>query len=271
MAFDLENLRSCLRLREVEDSVWEGANLALDYRRVFGGQILGQTVQALAAAAGPQRRLKSLFQRFPREGDVAKPIRYTVDKRQEGRSFSSYDVSAEQDGKLISTAAASLHVPESGYEWQTAAPSGRPEDATPLALDMVPWEVRAVDGVDLNARGHRAPVYGFWMRVPPLEADDWTHQALLAYATDLTVIGTGLQAVEGVSQADTGSLFHSAVTTHALWFHRPYRMDAWVLVDQHSPILSGGRVFGRGDIWTEDGALVASFAQEAMVRLLPPT
>lgn len=271
MPVDLSNLLTCLRLREIGADTYEGDNLELDYHRVFGGQVLAQSVLALGAAARPDLRLKSLTQRFPREGGVETPLRYQVDRRQEGRSFASYDVSADQQGRLVSVGAASLHVPESGYEWQAAAPATTPEEADPAPLDMVPWEVRVVGGVDLGAPAAQPPVYRFWMRIPTLEADDeWTHQALLAYATDLTVIGTGLLPIEGVSQNGTGSVFHSAVTTHSLWFHRPVRMDAWVLVDQHSPIVSGGRVFGRGDVWTATGDLVASFAQEAMVRVLPP-
>jgi acyl-CoA thioesterase-2 len=116
------------------------------------------------------------------------------------------------------------------------------------------------------------------MRIPALtdlltdstgaDDSDWTHQALLAHATDLTVIGTALLPVEGLSQADTGTKFHSAVTSHTLWFHQSFRTDDWVLVDQHSPVLAGSRGWGRGDVWTRDGRLVASFAQESMVRPL---
>jgi len=241
-----------------------------DYRRVFGGQLLAQTVQALRATADG-KSLKSLTQQFPREGDVAMPVTYEVLPHHSGRTFATTGVRLSQADKLISVAAASLHVPESGLEHATPAPSvGSPDDATPVTIDMIPWEIRVIGGVDLNAGSSRPPYFQFWMRLPPdagVEDDDWTHQSLLAHATDLTVIGTALLPVEGLSQADTGTAFHSAVTSHTLWFHAPFRLSEWVLVDQTSPVLSGGRAFGRGDVW-QHGRLVASFAQESMIRLL---
>jgi acyl-CoA thioesterase-2 len=182
-------------------------------------------------------------------------------------------VTLTQAEKLISVAAASLHVPETGLENPMPAPSvGSPTDAEPVVIDLIPWEIRVVGGVDLNVgEGVRPPQFQFWMRLPadvPVEDSDWTHQSLLAHATDLTVIGTALLPVDGLSQADTGRAFHSAVTSHTLWFHSSFRLTDWVLVDQTAPVLTGGRAFGRGDVWTVDGRLVASFAQESMVRLL---
>ena len=147
--------------------------------------------------------------------------------------------------------------------------AGEPDDAPVVDLGMIPWETRVVDGVDLAAREVGPPTYQFWMRTPALPDDPAVHQAMLAHATDLTLIGTALRPSEGLSQADTMTKFHSAVTSHALWFHQDFRADDWLLVDQHSPVLAGGRAFGRGDVWTRDGALVASFAQESMVRMLP--
>jgi acyl-CoA thioesterase-2 len=273
MPFDLANLLDCLTLRTADDGRHEGENLALDYRRVFGGQLLAQTVQALRLHAG-EKSLKSLTQQFPREGDVAMPITYSVDERHVGRTFATMGVSLTQAEKLVSVAAASLHTPEPGLENPAAAPAvGGPDDAEPVVIDMIPWEIRVVGGTDLNsAAGGRPAAYQFWMRLPQdvsVEDDDWTHQSLLAHSTDLTVIGTALLPVDGVSQADTGRLFHSAVTTHSLWFHQSFRLTDWVLIDQVAPVLSGGRAFGRGDVWTVDGRMVASFAQESMIRLLP--
>ena len=262
MPFDLANLLDCLSLRATADGRLEGDNLALDYRRVFGGQLLAQTVQALRAHADG-KSLKSLTQQFPREGDVAMPITYEVDPRHVGRTFATMGVALTQAEKLISVAAASLHVPETGLENPMPAPSvGSPADAEPVTIDMIPWELRVVGGIDLNTgEGGRPAAFQFWMRVPadvPVEDSDWTHQSLLAHATDLTVIGTALLPVDGLSQADTGTAFHSAVTSHTLWFHDSFRLTDWVLVDQTAPVLSGGRAFGRGDVWSADGRLVAS-------------
>ena len=273
MSVDLANLLTCLELRETSPRTLEGSNLALDYRRVFGGQVLAQSIRALETAADG-KLLKSFTQHFPREGDVDQPMSYVTTNHQSGRTFAVVGVEAMQAGKLISQCTASLHVPEMGLERTDQAPEvGRPADAVATDLIMVPWEVRVVDGVDLGTRLSLPARYRFWMRCPALPESarpnsPWTHQALLAHATDLTVIGTALLPVEGVSQEDTGKAFHTAVTTHSMWFHQPFRLDDWVLVDQTGPVLSGGRAFGRGDVWSSDGRLVASFAQESMIRLL---
>jgi acyl-CoA thioesterase II len=274
VTFDLDDLVRCLDLEPVGEAVFSGDNLSLDYHRVFGGQILAQTIRALQAAAPPGKALKSFVQRFPREGDVASPMTYAVTKVQDGRTFASFDVLATQADKVVSTCSASLHVPEQGWERQDATPASHgPEAATPTELGMIPWEVRVVDGTDLGNRSIGPARFQFWMRAPagaePALLDTtWGHQALLAHATDLTLIGTALLPLEGLSQDDTGVRFHSAVTTHAMWFHAPVRIDDWLFVDQTSPTMSGGRAFGRGDVWSAAGALVASFAQEAMVRPL---
>lgn len=266
-ALTLDNVLACLDLRE-KDGAYVGDNLALDYHRVFGGQLLGQTLRAAAAAAGEGKVVKSLAQLFPREGDSAQPISYAVTKHQEGRTFGSSAVVASQGDKTISLATVSLHTPDGGPERSGPAPQvGSPEDAAPVDLGMVPWETRVVGGVDLADRAAGPATYSFWMRTPGLPHDESLHQALLAHATDLTLIGTALRPIEGLSQADAQVRFTSAVTSHSVWFHAPVRMDQWLLVDQSSPGLGSGRAFGRGDVWTQDGRLIASFAQESMVRM----
>jgi acyl-CoA thioesterase-2 len=274
VAFDLTNLIDRMTLREAGENRFEGDNLDMEYRRVFGGQILAQTIVALRECSDG-KSLKSLWQQFPREGDVALPMTYDVTVHQAGRTFATLGVQATQGGKLISLAAASLHTPEDGLSHPAEQLSVVPDPMScrQVAIDMIPWDIRVITAADLNAPDVHPPHYQWWMRTPSIstlgaEDDDWTHQALLAHATDLTVIGTALLPVEGLSQADTGTRFHSAVTSHTLWFHESFRMDDWVLVDQHSPVLAGSRAFGRGDVWTHDGRLVASFAQESMVRPL---
>jgi acyl-CoA thioesterase-2 len=134
---------------------------------------------------------------------------------------------------------------------------------------MVPWETRIVGGVSLGDPSVGPAELQLWMRTPSLPDDVSLHHALLAHATDLTLIGTALRPVPGLSQADAQVKYASAVTSHSLWFHQDFRMDEWLLLDQKAPILSGGRAFGRGDVWAQDGRLVASFAQESMIRMLP--
>lgn len=274
MALDFDNILASLRMSEVSEGRFEGPNLDLDYHRIFGGQILAQSIASLAAAC-PSKVLKSFTQLFPREGDTAAPMTYSVQALQDGRTFATYSIIANQGGvggKVVSTTSASLHVPESGLEAQiTMTEAGQPEDAPLAQLGMIPWVCRVVDGIDLATHESLPQRYRFWTRTPALPAEldhSWAHQALLAYATDLTLIGTALLPIEGMSQADTGTKLHTAVTSHTMWFHTPFRVDEWLLVSQYSPTLTGGRAFGRGDVWTQDGRLVASFAQEAMVRLL---
>lgn len=270
MAFDLDGLVACLSLEEVEPGLVEGQNLDIGYHRVFGGQILAQALTA-AAHASPDKSVKSLTVLFPREGDTSKPMRYRVAKLQDGRTFGTTEVVATQDGKVIAVATVSLHVDEPGLHRSVAPPAvGDPGDASPLELPMVPWEVRSVDGVDLAARDAGPPRFEMWMRAPALAASRSVHQALLAHATDLTVIGTALRPFEGVSQADSTVTLHTAVTSHSMWFHQPFRLDEWLLVAQESPVVANGRGFGRGDVFTQAGEVVASFAQESMIRSLEP-
>lgn len=270
-----ENLRACLELVEKEPGQYAGPNLELDYHRVFGGQILAQSLLAATAAAADGKQVKSLAQLFPREGNSELPMTYAVTKHQEGRTFASTGVVATQTDetgreKTVSVTTLSLHTPEDGTARQDAAPdAGSPDAAALTDLGMIPWETRVVDGVDLSEREAGPATYRFWMKTPSLPDTPALHQALLAYATDLTVIGTALRPAEGLSQADSTVLFHSAVTSHSLWFHQPFRADDWLLVDQCSPVLAGNRAYGRGDVWTVDGRLVASFAQESMIRMLP--
>ena len=269
MAFDLDDLLRCLELSAVEPGVVEGQNLDIGYHRVFGGQILGQVLVA-AAEASPDKSVKSLHILFPREGDTAKPMRYRVDKLQDGRTFGTTEVVASQDGKVIAAAVLSMHVHEEGLHRSDApVPVGPPSSATEHDLGMVPWETRLVGDVDLTDHAVGPPSLEWWMRTPAVGDDLCRHQALLAHATDLTLIGTALRPFEGVSQADSTVSLHTAVTSHTLWFHQPLRVDDWLLVTQQSPVVANGRAFGRGDVFAGD-ELVASFAQESMVRAIAP-
>lgn len=277
MNFDLDALVACLSLTEVEPGVLEGENLDIGYHRVFGGQILAQTLAA-AAAASPEKSVKSLHILFPREGDTSKPMRYSVNALQEGRTFGTTEVIASQDGdagqqKVIAAAVLSMHADEPGLQRTDAPPAavdGPVEGATDLGA-MVPWETSIVGGVDLADLAVGPPSLEWWMRTAALSrgADDaWLHQALLAHATDLTLIGTALRPFDGISQAQSTVSLMTAVTSHTLWFHQPFRVDDWLLVVQHAPATANGRSFGRGDVFAGD-QLVASFAQESMVRQVP--
>jgi acyl-CoA thioesterase II len=238
-------------------------NQRLQYHRVFGGQLLAQFLR-VAALVCPAKSVKSLHALFPREGRSDEPVEYDVTLHHEGRSFATLSVTATQSKGPIGTASVSMHAAEDGPTVQTTEPVGAPLGPEHVVgLDLIPWETRSV--VDLNATTTGPPECEVWMRTPP--ADPALAPALAAYATDLTLIGTAVRPVDGLSQRGNGSQFTSAVTSHTVWFHRPFTTDGWLLMRQHSPILAHGRCFGRGDLLTEDGLLVASYAQEALLRI----
>ncbi|MGW0040164.1 acyl-CoA thioesterase [Rhodococcus sp. NPDC003348] len=259
------DLLACLDLRPVADThaVYEGDNQHLEYHRLFGGQILGQLTRA-AALACPGKDLKSLHVLFPREGRADEPVRYEVTRQHEGRSFATLTVVARQSKGPIATATISMHSPEDGpvHQWVPDVSAVLP-DRHRAHFDLIPWETRTT--TDLDATGTAAPEFEMWMRTT--EVDPALGPALVAYATDLNLIGTALLSVDGLCQLGNGTAFTSAVTSHTLWFHRPLRTDDWLLLRQHSPLVAGGRCFGRGDVLTSGGNLVASYAQEALLRL----
>ena len=259
------DLLDCLDLRRVQPSVYEGRNQRLSYHRVFGGQLLAQFVRA-ACLTCPSKTVKSLHVLFPRAGRTEEPVRYEVTCDHEGGSFATLTVIARQTRGVVATASVSMHAAEDGRAYQSVP--GVPALPGPqhrVEIDLLPWETRSA--ADLDSPEPAPAELDMWMRTPAIRAD--LAPALAAYGTDLTLIGTALRPLDGVSQRDAGTAFTSAVTSHTIWFHRPFRTDDWLLLRQHSPALAHGRCFGRGDIVTETGTLVASYAQEALLRFAP--
>jgi acyl-CoA thioesterase II len=257
------DLLGCLDLRHgAQDSSYNGASQQLEYHRVFGGQLLGQFIRA-ASLTCPDKAVKSMHTVFAREGRAADPVRYHATRQHEGRSFASLTITAHQPHAVLASSSISMHAVEDG-------PANQDCEAVPavlgdkhrIELDLIPWETRSAD--DLNTTTAGPPRFEVWMRTPPVDAD--LAPALTAYATDLTLIGTALRPIEGHTHSGNGTLFTSAVTSHTVWFHRQFRTDRWLLLRQHSPVLAHGRCFGRGDVLTDDGELVASYAQEALLR-----
>jgi acyl-CoA thioesterase-2 len=268
------DLLGCLDLRPVpsggtgEDRAgddvteFEGRNQQLEYHRVFGGQLLGQFIR-IAAMTCPDKAVKSQHSMFAREGRADEPIRYQATRHHEGRSFATVSITARQSRGVVATSSICMHAQETGPERQSVddVPAVMGSEHQ-VPLDLIPWETRAA--VDLNTTATGPPAFEFWMRTPVVDPE--LAPALAAYATDLTLIGTALRPVDGVDQRGNGTAFTSAVTSHTIWFHRPFRTDGWLLLRQHSPLLAHGRSFGRGDMLSEDGTLVASYAQEALLR-----
>lgn len=270
----LDGLLACLDVVDGGDGRWTAPHLDLDYHRIFGGQLLAQAI-AVATGSRDGMSVKSIACLFPREGRSDRPVELLVEHTHDGRTFASRRITAAQDGRVFFLANVSLHGDETGLDHQApvtdvgVADGGPPESATPVELSMIPWETRVVDGVDLADRAAGPPTFAFWTRVADRRLPDErpVHQALLAHATDLTVIGTALRPHDGFSQADAGSTLVTAVTSHSVWFHRPFRIDDWCLITQRSPVAAGGRGFGLGHVLDAAGRLVASFAQESMIRL----
>ncbi|MEH0421260.1 acyl-CoA thioesterase [Streptomyces sp. B21-083] len=259
------DLLDCLDLAPAGANAHEGSSQQLEYRRLFGGQLLAQFACA-AQLAAPGKALKSLHTQFLREGRTGEPVVYRSEVAQQGRTFAAVRLTAHQERGVVAVANASLHTWEEGSDRQTTEPVPPlpgPEHAVELGL--LPWESRAA--ADLDTPKSEPAEYALWTRIPP--ASHTFAPALLAYATDLTAIGTALRPVEGVTQADAGLAFTSAVTSHTVWLHRPFTTGDWLLLRQHSPLAAHGRSFARGDVLTRDGSLLASYAQEALLRFPP--
>jgi acyl-CoA thioesterase-2 len=257
-------LLACLDLNPVAGPPghFEGPNLRLSYHRLFGGQLLAQFVR-VAALTCPEKTVKSLHVLFPREGRSEEQVRYEAQRHHEGKTFAALTILARQDRGVIATASVSMHAAEEGLSQQAVAPVPPVPGAEHRAeMILLPWDTRP--DADLDSREPAPPEFSLWMRTPPV--DQALAPAVAAYATDLTLIGTALRPLQGISQRDAQQAFTSAVTSHTIWFHRPGRTDGWLLLRQHSPVLAHGRCFGRGDVLTEDGTLLASYAQEAMLR-----
>lgn len=244
---------------------FEGPNLPLSYHRLFGGQILGQLIRA-AGLAYPDKTVKSVHAIFAKEGRHEEPVRYEVACHHQGRSFATLTIIAKQRTAVVASASVSMHITEGGPLHQTSAdiaPILPPEHQ--VTFDLLPWKTRPA--ADLNATASAASEYELPMRNPEVSRE--LASILTAYATDLNLLGTASPPVDGVSQQGNGTDFDSAVTSHTLWFHRPFGTADWLLLRQHSPVLTDGRRFGRGDVFTADGTLVASYAQEGLTRFEP--
>lgn len=251
-------------------------------KRIFGGHVIAQALVA-AYRTVEDRLCHSLHAYFIRPGDPTIPIVFEVDRARDGGSFTTRRVVAIQHGKQILNLAASFHAPEAGWEHQhpmpeAPAPEGLPTRAelrAALALQLPedkraqftrarPIEVRECDPVDLLKPEKTSDYNRLWFRVATkLEEPEWVHHCLMAYASDMSLLGSGNRP-HGVSWF-TGEVMGASLD-HAMWFHAPIRFDDWHLYEMDSPFGGGARSFNRGKIFSRDGRLVASVAQEGLMR-----
>ena len=283
----IEKLLTILDLEPLEHNLFRGLSPQDGWQRVFGGQVIGQALVAASRTVPADRSPHSLHAYFLRPGDPTVPIIYEVDRIRDGKSFVTRRVVAIQHGHAIFSMSASFQAGEQGLEHQLPPPQvPAPEDLMPedelkkkfmeRAPEPVkaywrrerPVELRPVSLRHYMEPGALEPVQQVWFRASERLPDDPAiHKSVLAYASDFLLLDTSLYP-HGRSLFDRD--LQVASLDHALWFHRPFKADDWLLYAQDSPSASGSRGFTRGAIFTRDGAHVASVAQEGLIRVWAP-
>jgi acyl-CoA thioesterase II len=279
-------LLELLALEKLGEDQFLGQSRDIGTKYVFGGQVLGQALAAAQRTVDSDRFVHSIHAYFLRAGDISQAISYGVDRSRDGKSFSVRRVTAMQGGQQIFGLAASFQTKEDGLTHQLSKPDvPPPEDLSePDPIDAVlmskvsakqrrwlsqegPFEFKHVYPRDELKRPKRPPFQHVWFRlIDRIGDDEELHKRLLAYASDFHLLGTSTYP-HGISYLQTN--VQMASLDHALWFHRPCRIDEWLLYSCDSPAAVGGRGLSRGSIYTRDGVLVASTAQEGLIRVLP--
>ena len=271
-----------LTLERVEDNFYRGQSLDIGGRHVFGGQVLGQALFA-ASQTVKERDVHSLHAYFLRPGDKTAPVDYEVDRIRDGRSFATRRVVALQNGKPIFNMSASFQMREEGLEHQFEMPevpgpegllsmmelarqaeAGASDKLIKFLTREQPIEFRPVQPIHPFRPEVRPPFREIWIRAAGgLPDDPALHKVMLAYASDFSLLGTAL--LPHALTFSQGRL-RAASLDHAMWFHRDFRMDDWLLYSMDSPSASNGRGLSRGNLFTREGQLVASVIQEGMIR-----
>lgn len=279
----LEELVTLLALEKIEENLFRGQSQDLGFGSVFGGQVLGQALSAASQTVPLDRHAHSLHGYFMRPGDDRLPIVYQVDCIRDGKSFTTRRVVAIQKERAIFSMAASFQVREPGFEHQNEAPDVDGPNGIASELEMAlevkdrippglrdkilcrkPIEMRPVDPMNPFAPEKRKPERYVWFRaIDDLPDDPAMHQYLLAYASDFGLITTSLYPHgHSVWEPD----MQVASLDHAMWFHRDFRMDDWLLYVMKSPNAGNARGLSIGEVFTRKGKLVASVAQEGLIR-----
>ncbi len=284
MASAVETLLETLDLEPLEINLFRGRSPKVGWQRVFGGQVIGQSLVAAQRTVDPERRVHSLHVYFMRPGDPENPIVYEVDRIRDGGSFTTRRIVAIQHGKAIFSMSASFQIREEGLEHAFEMPDiphpdqlvsekelaeqfidHAPENVRKYWQRERPIELRPTDLTHYVSKKKLPPLQNVWFRATGrLPSDPAIQEAVLAYASDMTLLDTSLFAH---GRAVFDPQLQVASLDHAMWFHRPLNMEAWHLYTQDSPNASGARGLTRGSIFSADGALVASTAQEGLIRL----
>jgi acyl-CoA thioesterase-2 len=286
MSEALDAVVDLLDLEQIEDNIFRGASPPGERRqRVFGGQVAGQALVAAGRTVAGERAVHSLHAYFIRPGDPSVPLIYLVERVRDGRSFTTRRVSVVQHGETIFTLSASFHRREPGVSHATPMPEAPPpESVTPTAerLEKLfgpsvhnffhnnPIDIRHVGPLTFEAVHDpklRSTTNLVWLRADGgLPDDPLLHVCLMTYASDITLLDSVLLA-HGLSWGDGRTT--GASLDHAMWFHRPFRADRWLLYAQESPFAGGARGLARGQVFTEGGELVVSVVQEGLIRTQP--
>ena len=276
MSKALDSLVELLDLEQIEADIFRGRSPSDWRQRVFGGQVAGQALVAAGRTVPADRPVHSLHAYFIRPGDPAVPIVYLVDRVRDGRSFTTRRVSAIQHGKTIFTLSASFHHDEPGLSHGSAMPTVPPAESiaasrheffagNPIDLRFVGPPVFTADSAVVDPALDAAHSL-VWLRADgELPDDPLLHVCLMTYVSDLTLLDTVLRR-QGISWSD--GQITGASLDHAMWFHRPFRADRWLLYDQESPAAAGARGLARGQVFTDQGELVVSVVQEGLIRQL---
>ena len=279
----IDHLLSILDLEPLEQNLFRGRGPKEGWQRVYGGQVLGQALVAAVRTVPEDRVAHSMHGYFLQPGDPTQPIIYDVERVRDGGSFATRRVRAIQHGRVMFFTSVSFHKAEASFDHHSTMPEvPAPEDLptenelSARLLEHLPdhirsyWErerpieMRPVDVSRYFGREKGPPVQHIWMRASGRLPDALPlHQCVLAYASDFTLLDTALIA-HGKLWFDRD--IQLASLDHALWFHRPFRADQWLLYSQDSPSAHGARALCRGSVYTRDGALVASVAQEGLMR-----
>ncbi|MFF8843064.1 acyl-CoA thioesterase [Streptomyces sp. NPDC015127] len=283
----LDDLLDLLDLEQIEQNIFRGSSRSALVPRVFGGQVAAQALVAAGRTVPADRTAHSLHSYFLRMGDPGAPIVYTVDRIRDGRSFTTRRVVAVQHGQPIFHLSASFQVREEGLEHQADMPSAPDPESLPTAAEMLPRHlpaevarrlVEARAAVDLryadtppwgSVGERREPRSQVWFRTNGKLDEDTAgpllHVCLATYVSDMTLLDSVLLA-HGRGGWAVGDVVGASLD-HAMWFHRPFRADEWLLYDQESPSASGGRGLGQARIYTQDGRLAITVIQEGVVRV----